>query len=244
MQGSRVIPLLLDLEVRDITGPLAQFQAKKADRAGMLEVIQSLNKLAPHPEPDNRVEQLFEVLWPKLESAIEAIPDASTHSKRTRPQNEILEELVTSVRSLDARFRDSDEETPRENKRRRRRLHPMMFRELTHMMGVRPGDPIRLLILASIFRDELPWLYELGIEAYRMAQHGTPEDAAIAKKRFGRAVEMLRRGPFLEDKATHMMMWEIERIFPEFEAESEPEPESEDGTSHAPKVSGAAAPFE
>ena len=60
MQGSRVIPLLLDLEVRDITGPLAQFQAKKVERTGLLDVIQSLNQLAPHPVPDDSVTQLFD----------------------------------------------------------------------------------------------------------------------------------------------------------------------------------------
>src|SRR5439155_11747402 len=59
MQGSRVIPLLLDLEFRDITGPLAQFQAKKVDKAGMSEVIHSINKAANHAVPEARAKQLF-----------------------------------------------------------------------------------------------------------------------------------------------------------------------------------------
>jgi len=38
MQGSKVIPLLFNLEFSDISGPLAQFQAKKFDREGLAEV--------------------------------------------------------------------------------------------------------------------------------------------------------------------------------------------------------------
>jgi TIR domain len=235
MQGSRVIPLLLDLEVRDITGPLAQFQAKKVDRTGMFEVIQALNKLATRAEPDNRVEQLFDALWPRLEKEIGAIPSTPAHSKRARPQNDILEELVTSVRSLDSRFRDIDDEPSRSLHRRWRRSHPMMMKEIFHVVGAKPGDPIGLLALASIFRDEVPWMYELGIEAYRMAKDGTPEEAAIAKKRFRRAAEMMRHGPFFEDKGMYIMMRDMERLFFEFEHEAEPEGEVKDAVSSALK---------
>jgi hypothetical protein len=34
MQGAKVIPLLFDLEFSDISGPLAQFQAKNATETG------------------------------------------------------------------------------------------------------------------------------------------------------------------------------------------------------------------
>ena len=33
LEGSKVIPLLFELELRDISGPLAQFQAKKFDQS-------------------------------------------------------------------------------------------------------------------------------------------------------------------------------------------------------------------
>lgn len=35
MEDGRVIPLLLDLDLKEISGPLAQFQAKKADNGGI-----------------------------------------------------------------------------------------------------------------------------------------------------------------------------------------------------------------
>lgn len=238
MQGSRVIPLLLDLEVRDITGPLAQFQAKKVERAGLLEVIQSLNGLAPHPVPEDRVTQLFEALWPELEKKATAIPKPSGQAKHARPQPEILEELVTSVRSLDSRFREIADEGPRGFRHRWRRMHPMMLLELGHMLGGKRGDPIVLLLMASFFRDEMPWMYELGLEAYRMARDGTPDEALAARRRFQKAAEMMRRGPFgpeelgMDPRMAHMMMRELDHLL---EPEPKPEPELEAVEPPAPK---------
>lgn len=235
MQGSRVIPLLLDLEVRDITGPLAQFQAKKVERTGMLEVIQSLNQLATHPVPDDRITQLFDALWPELEKKVAAIPKTLAQVKHARPQPEILEELVTSVRSLDSRFREIADEGPRGLRHRGRRFHPMMVHELSHMLGGKRGDPIALLVVASLFRDDMPWMYELGIEAYHVAKNGTPEEAIAARRRFQKAVELLRRGPFdieemgFDPRMIHMMVRDLDHLL-----ESEPEPEREAEVAEAP----------
>lgn len=149
MQGSRVIPLLLDLEFRDITGPLAQFQAKKVDRTGLFEVVQSLNQSEQHAVPEARVAQLFDALWPELEKKVNAIPSLASPAKHARPQPEILEELVASVRTLDGRFREITDDSPRAFRHRARRFHPMMIHELTRMLGAKHGDPIGLLMVAS-----------------------------------------------------------------------------------------------
>ncbi len=242
MQGSRVIPLLLDLEVRDVAGPLAQFQAKKAERTGLLEVIQSLNQAAPHPVPDDRVEQLFNALWPELEKKIAAIPKPSAQAKHGRSQNEILEELVTSVRSLDSRLREVADDGPRGMRPRWRRMHPMMLHELSHMLGSKRGDPIALLVLASMFRDEMPWMYELGVEAYRVARSGTPEEALLARKRLQRAAELMRRGPFppeemgMDPRMVHMLVRELDHLLADAEPEVELEPGPEAAEPTVPRL--------
>lgn len=240
LQGSRVIPLLLDLEVRDITGPLAQFQAKKVERTGLLEVIQSLNQLAPHPVPEDRVTQLFDALWPELEKKVAAIPKTAAQAKHARPQPEILEELVTSVRSLDSRFREIADDGPRGLRHRGRRFHPMMVHEISHMLGGKRGDPIALLVMASIFRDDMPWMYELGVEAYRIARDGTPEEAIAARRRFQKAAELMRRGPFgpdemgMDPRMMHMLVRELDHLL-DTEPEPEAEPEAAESEPSAPK---------
>ena len=220
MQGSRVIPLLLDLEFSDITGPLAQFQAKKVDRTGVFEVVHSLNQLAPSPVPDDRVRQLFDALWPELEKKVSAIPQSTEPAKHARPQAEVMEELVASVRTLDGRFRELGEDGPRAYRSRYRRFHPMMLRDMRKMMGIKPGDPIFLLLVASLFRDEMPWVYELGMEAYRTAKDATPEVAVAAIRRFQRMVDAMRHSPFGPDEMesesrmmVHMMVRELDHLF-------------------------------
>jgi hypothetical protein len=106
MQGAKVIPFLLDLEFSDITGPLAQFQAKKVERSGLGEIVQSINHATDHAIPDDRVRQLFVALWPEFEKRIGEIPKEVPTERHMRPHHEILEELVTSVRGFDSRFRD------------------------------------------------------------------------------------------------------------------------------------------
>lgn len=210
MEDGRVIPLRLDLDASDISGPLTQFQSEKADDEGIKRLISSLNKCATTPIADDRLARLFEPMWPDLKAKIEAIPSSGAAPKKTRPQAEILEELVSGVRSVEMRVRDMFEDEPFGRRRGRRRFSPGMVMELTHRVARGPGDPTQILILAGMFRDDFPWLYELALEAYRSIRDGEPAAAHDAVERFRDAVMLLRRGPFLEiagldDKMMHML---------------------------------------
>jgi hypothetical protein len=155
MQGAKVIPLLLNLEFSDISGPLAQFQAKKVERGGLAEVVNSINQSAEQGVPDDRAKQLFSALWPEFEKQLESIPDEAPSEKHMRPQHEILEELVTGVRGLDVRFRELEgavDQGPRMRRRRFRHFHPMMFEEMAHMVSEEGDDPISLLMFGLTFR--------------------------------------------------------------------------------------------
>lgn len=223
MQGSRVIPLLFGLEFSDITGPLAQFQAKKVERVGLEEVILSINQAADHAIPEPRAKQLFDALWPEFEKQLKSIPDEAPTAKHMRPQHEILEELVTGVRSLDSRLRDlervTSEEAPQSARQRRlMRVHPLMLRDIAHMMGEKPGDPIMLLVYASMFRDAIPFLYELGLEAYRAAKAGRTEEAKRMTQSLRRVAEAMLHGPLpleelgLEPRLLDVISHEIDRF--------------------------------
>lgn len=234
LETSRVIPLLLDLEFSDVSGPLAQFQAKKLSRSGVGEIIHSIQKAAEQPIPETRAQQLFEALWPEFEKKLEAIPDDAPAERHMRPQHEILEELVASVRSLDSRIRDVEEMGGgiRSKSRRYRMMHPKMFMELQHMIGERPDDPIMILLLSSTFRDDLPWLYELGVDAYRAIRTCQP-DAYSAIDRFRKAAKSIMRGPFMEEFMMDPMMFdmtfhEIERYCERLEPHEDESLENDD----------------
>ena len=220
MQEGRVIPLLLDIEFKDISGPLTQFQAKKAERDGVLGVVNAINELSQVKVSETLLPKQFDALWPKLEKQINEIPKTQLPAKQQRPQHEVLEELVASIRGLDMRVRETVEESP-SLKRRRGRFHPAMVMELHHfskeIMHGR-NDPLRLLMLLSLVRDDLPWLYELGVDAYQQTTRGTP-NAKQARQRVFSALKMLRHGPWIEmfeNKESHMVFRELEHFAMEF----------------------------
>lgn len=218
LEGSRVIPLLLDLDFKEVSGPLAQFQAKKLEKSGLLETIQSINQAATPAVPEDRYKQLFEALWPELEKKIAAIPKSTAQSKQVRPQSEVLEELVGAIRNMESRFREIPED-PRQH--RRKKFHPFMLRDLGKMITDKRGDAISIMMVASIFRDDLPWLYELGMEAYRQAANGGSVKAREAIGKFMRAIELTQHGPFyhelgLDSRMIHPgMLREIEFMLQE-----------------------------
>ena len=70
---------------------------------------------------------------------------------------------------------------------------------------------------ASMVRDEMPWLYELALEVYRVVKVG--DTGAIEREitRLSRLSEMIMRGPLLEmmgydDKESDMFARELPRI--------------------------------
>jgi hypothetical protein len=234
MNGSRVIPLLLDIDFRDISGPLAQFQAKKVERAGVGEVVQSINQASDSPDDQSRASQLFDALWPQLESSVAQISTDAEPAKRSRPQAEVLEELVASVRALDARFRDVSEMGMASRRHPRRRREPLMLAEIGHMAATRPNDPTSLLMLAAGFRDSAPWLYDLVTDAYRAAIED-PRRAGEAAERLYRVLEVIDHGPFpaeeldVDPRALSVLSREVSRLMPYAPSAPEPEEANEAG---------------
>lgn len=197
MEDGRVVPLRLDLDQSDISGPLTQFQSEKADADGIRRLVLSLNKVAATPVVEDRLVQLFDATWARLEQKIQEVPPSEAPQKRARPQTEILEELVSGVRNVEMRVREMSDEESGLKRRSRRRFDPMMM-HMMHRMTEDPSDPIHLLIVASAFRDDLPWIYELALDTYRSMKSDDPLQAGESLRKLKDTVEMLRRGPFLE----------------------------------------------
>lgn len=171
MNGAKVIPLLFGLEYSDLSGPLAQFQAKKVEKDELGEVIHSIYNSSDGDVSAERASHMFEALWPLLQEQVWAVEAQELTEKHMRPQHEILEELVTGVRGLDSRFGDLSEMVMMEEgsrvSRRYRRFHPMMFEEISEQVSSRTGDPVVLLIWAGFLRQDMPWISEVLTETYR-----------------------------------------------------------------------------
>ena len=99
----RVVPLLVDLSgPTQLTGPLAQFQARKLDQPGVLKVVETMaSHLGVNAET---AKQRFQAFWPVLDSKVQNAlesnkPSTGTKAKQ-RPMTDMLEEVLTQVREL------------------------------------------------------------------------------------------------------------------------------------------------
>jgi hypothetical protein len=106
LENTFVCPLLVDLEPREVTGPLQQFQATRATRDEMLQLLKTLNGgLLDAALPTAHIDEAFEVWWPRLEAELKKLPADGPAQRPQRTDRELLEEIVDSLRgkaSIDA----------------------------------------------------------------------------------------------------------------------------------------------
>lgn len=71
MLAGRVVPYLIDLDPMNLTGPLSQFQAVKADRDGTRFLLDSIATAVPsNQRPQDALGRLFSMVWPELEKSL------------------------------------------------------------------------------------------------------------------------------------------------------------------------------
>lgn len=184
ISDSRIIPILLDLDVSDIGYPLAQFQCIKLDSHGLWRLIDSINSHADREQrlTDNRAKRLFDAFWNGIEERINFIKSQSTpqialssdediattgsfiaDEKQRRSQDVILEELVTTVRTL---IREKDNRNGTQGKSGHDEFiefinHTQAFENVTKLIkdyieDVKP-DHIEINLMAVSMKYSLPW---------------------------------------------------------------------------------------
>lgn len=141
----------------EIVAQVKSLEAGKNDTDNPISVSLDLKMLKESGNPEER----------SLADIVEAISDlrlAVTSADKNFPSSKLykefsvmMEELTSKIDRLDPDYR-----------RGRRKFHPMMFEELMHMGGMEMEDPsLSFLMMISLVKDELPWIYEIGLETYR-----------------------------------------------------------------------------
>jgi DNA-binding XRE family transcriptional regulator len=99
---TRVVPYLLGLEPRELDGPLAQFQAVRADKAGTKSLVHSLNSAASDRAiTGEAVNETLEMWWPRLEADIQRLllsPEVTEAPKPLRSTEDMLGEVLELLR--------------------------------------------------------------------------------------------------------------------------------------------------
>jgi len=153
----------------------------------------------------------------QIETPISISLDLQLLRKSGDPEQRSLADIMSALTELPSRIEERfSERTEPMRRKKLKRFHPMMIEEMMHLSSQSSRDPIGILIIASMLREDLPWLYEIGIEAYRTAKSGSFQQATEALREFRRAVDHTLHGPLGEEfimsaKETHMMMHDLPR---------------------------------
>jgi hypothetical protein len=70
-EEARIVPLLIDLKVEDLSGPLAQFNATLLDKGEIAKLVAAINAQLPAPLKDKQLETAFSLQWPGLERVLQ-----------------------------------------------------------------------------------------------------------------------------------------------------------------------------
>lgn len=104
---TRVVPILIDLELTDLTSPLKNFQLRQLKKpqgrkAEFKKLIVSLNQARPYPLSDHVLDESFETHWGKMETIFERIETNDYAYKPTMSSTELrLEDIHQLVLKLD-----------------------------------------------------------------------------------------------------------------------------------------------
>lgn len=190
--GKKVIGIALGIPFKDaVTGPFAQFQNNDGDVQSVVNLVLSLAKKIGL-DPDNGTVTMlvneFIARVTEITSATNKQGDENAETGESNSVTKLFEEVKVMFDALPSRIEHRIDPNFR---RRKRRFHPMMFEEFLHM-GNESKDPLLgFLMMVSMFKDDIPWLYEVGLEAYRSLKSAkTPAQRKHAIIDFDKAINM------------------------------------------------------
>ena len=197
-----VIGLALGVPLTRVSaGPFYNFQNMDDSDDDLAKLVHQLARRVPTLELDADVVKTQIGTFKNAESTILGKTSSAISKKEAKEAAEEgpIAKLAEEMKALPSRVAERLIESGDPFRRRRmRHFHPMMFEEIAHMIGD-SGDPVGILMAASVIRDEAPWLYELTMEVYRSVKSGNPAKIERELHRLERVSEFTAHGPFREE---------------------------------------------
>lgn len=197
------------------TGPFAQFQNNDGSVDSITKLVIDLVSNVPGLAPEREyVEPLVEVFHKKAAEIIAKNSEQKTEENQETKDNIIVAKLFEEVKIMFESLPTRIENRLDPERRKKRRMHPMMYEEMLHM-GIKSSDSsLGFLMMLSFFKEDYPWLYEIGLETYRgikTSKNSTEKKKLVAN--FERALELLSHPIFREfsskSEEIHMLSHEL-----------------------------------
>jgi hypothetical protein len=213
------------------TGPFAQFQNCADDEDSLTKLVMQLLQRNPDAAPrEEAVRMQVKAFGQKLPTL------TKTHAPKAPATEKVDETAIAKLfEEVKVYFRELPEQVesklakanggPSGRWRRKRRFHPGMMEEFLFLPKMLDGGPdggngeaVTWLMLASMFRDDAPWFYEIGVEVFKALRSGDPKQVASARHLLRGTINAIRHGhPLLEevvgrDEETYMMVRHLDRV--------------------------------
>jgi hypothetical protein len=201
--NTRVIGITLGVSLsRATTGPFGQFQNSTDEEESITKLMMQLLRRNPDAVPrEEAVRMQVRLFHDKVKIILEARGTEDTEVVETSDEQNVaklFEEVKEMVRELPERVDDRVASFSRRGNFKRR-FHPMMFEELMFhpiFRGQRDGQALSWLVTLSLLRDDVPWLYEPGMEFYRALRSGKRPEIKRAHANLLRVTEMTLHSKF------------------------------------------------
>ena len=128
LSSQRVCTFLIDLDSTEVGNPLAQFNHTMPSKEGLYSLVRTLNvALGPNTLNDDVLNNVFDTYWPQFENNFESILENADdeHVQDKRSKEDILFEVLRTVRGLDRKVRNLEQ-----SQRRDRALSKNLFRNV------------------------------------------------------------------------------------------------------------------
>ncbi len=206
--NTTVLGIAVGIELEQANaGPFAQFQNCGDDTDSLtklvLQLIRRNPQASPRDEAVRRQVEAFSLTVDQIKKNRGQQPEINSEVDNTSVAK-IFEEVKVLVRDLPKRLEIQirDGVTSRRSKKSRR-FHPMMIEEVMHHPAFRDTDlapTVGLMMIASFFRDEMPWFFELVTDFHRACQSGDERVTATSRHALMASLELFGRRGFLFDK--------------------------------------------
>lgn len=188
------------------SGPFAQFQNCDDNEESLTKLVMQLLQRVPGSEPDRDAVLMqvasFKARVPELVGSVPAREESLEGGAEPAAVAKLFEEVKVMFQDLPARVESRIAESVPASMRRSRRMHrhAAKFGEMFHRsMMDSDTDFTALLVVASTFRDDVPWMYELLMDVYRDLKDGSPGRARDAVARLRRSLMTMSRGPWADE---------------------------------------------
>jgi len=112
LSSNRVFTFLIDLKPNEVKDPLAQFNHTLPTKDGIFQLVRTINNnLNEGSLKENIISNVFDTYWPQFEKKFKEIllNTPEEEIKEERPKEDVLNEILYSVRAIDKRLRKVEE---------------------------------------------------------------------------------------------------------------------------------------